>query len=169
MKALVTIIVFSLIVTVSSVAQEPDAANKADLSKEIHDTVLDDPKLSGEERARLRLAGKDNPSVKDPKDLLDPKLSAEEVPDPKWFREHNDGKNEQVEREEVPPPVTGKPTGGKTDFVTDQPEGKKATEVTDYHSQQGLGSQPVGKKEGSVINYRELKGAQQQPDGIKPE
>jgi hypothetical protein len=168
MKAFLTLVIISLVFTINSVAQVTDAVKRDDVSGEVWDPVLNDPKTTEEEKAGMRLAGKDNPSVKNPNELLDQKLGPDEIPDARWFGKNNDGK-QQMDRDEAPPPVIDKSAYVNGHAGMEQPKGETSPSVTNYHSVKGLDSQPEGQKPEEIINYRQLKGKQEQPTGDNKE
>ncbi len=160
MKALLTfiIIIFLLNSYVSGQSARSDEAG-----------ALNDPKLTEEERVAINNAGKENPSVKDPELLIDPKLSDDDMPDDKWYGEQNDG-NKKAEIREEAFPETPRTTSVAQNGNSVQEEGAKPESKISNLSQNGPNSQPEGKKPENMKGYLKKTGAKQvHPDGTDPQ
>ncbi len=160
MKALLIFIItiFLLNSYVSGQSARSDAAG-----------ILNDPKLTKEERAAINKAGKDNPSVKDPEMLIDPKWNADEIPDEKWYGEQNNGKK-KVEKREEAIPEKPRTTSATQKGNSVQEEGAKPESKISNLGQNGPNSQPEADKPENMKGYQRTTGAEQvDPDSQDPE
>lgn len=131
--------------------------------------IINDPKLTEEERGAINKAGKENPSVKDPELLIDPKLSDDDIPDEKWYGEQNDGNKKAEKREEAFPEIP-RTTSVSQNGNSVQEEGAKPESKISNLSQNGPNSQPEGKKPENMKGYLKKTGAKQvHPDGTDPQ
>lgn len=138
--------------------------------------VLDDPKLSPEEKTLLSKAGEDNPAKIDESQMVDPKLDPKSLPTEDDFGASNakpaeeslidqklaDEKQEAHIKESF---VAGaKPVNGNS-----QPEGEKAGTVTSYRDLPSSGKdQPGSDSPQNSVNYRNIPGTKDQPTGNNP-
>jgi len=160
MKALLTFIITIFLLN-SYVSGQTARSNEAGL--------LNDPKLTEEERAAINKAGKENPSVKDREMFIDPKLNADEIPDEKWYGEQNNGKKKAEEREEIFP-ETPRTTSEAQNGNSVQKEGEKPGSKIHNFKQNGPNSQPEAERPGNLKGYQKGTGAEQvNPDSPDPE
>ena len=152
-------------------------------TKDNHNSITIDPKLSSNKLASILQAGEDNPVKAEPI-TMDSKLNSEEQALILKAGEDNPVKAEPVGKDEKKPGDTGvakgqvkdsegnstKSESGKADNVENsQPAGQVPSRITNYREINGSDTQPEGEQPGKITNYREMNGTNTQPEGKKPE
>jgi len=138
--------------------------------------ILDDPKLSPQEKAQLMRAGEDNPAKIDEAQLIDPKADPASLPTEKDFGESNakpsveslndprlsDNKKVEHTKETLESQV-------RPSTVASQPAGEKAGNVINYRDLPAGGKdQPASDSPKNTLNYRDIQGPGEQPAGNIP-
>jgi hypothetical protein len=172
-KIVIYVILLLLFGFTSSFAQ----ATKAKTAEKSEATaVLDDPKLSPEEKAMISKAGEENPARIDESMLIDPKLDPKSLPSEKDFGASNAKPSEESM---VDPKLTGEnvaghqkeswESGAKPVDDRSQPAGEKVGTIINYRDlPAGGNNQPASDSPQNTLNYRDIQGPREQPTSTIP-
>ena len=136
------------------------------------DNVLNDPKLTPEERDQMSKAGAENPD-KITSPAVDQKLEPAEIPSEDNFGPANnkvgaiDRVAENIRRIEQENQLSNVQTVTSVQKSQDEPEA--AVNLTDYRTIKGPATQEEPAQPDKITDYSKIKGPDTQPEGDDPE